>query len=184
MTQQNNSPEVVFSTMGRKYGLYRIRNLPAFTAANAMRKIFASPHQSANYFSNLLQYVKASDLRKLLSDDMQSFNSLDEKQVRIRIDSLLKSGSIVLVEFANGALPGFKPVAKTSSRDMVEDYEYVDHTQTQSSADLAINQPPTAKEVTKSNEPVLDETALIAVLIAAAADGVALCEVCSKKESA
>lgn len=193
MIHNNGAPDVVFTSMGRKYGLCRVRNLRAITAANttasnvnaapAVRKIPVLPHHDINYFSTLVRNAKSPELRTLLNDDPNLFRSLDEKQVLERVASLLKSGSIILLELANDAPLDAKPVLKTPRRKE-EEFEYVDIKHMPSSSELAINQAPTPKAPTNANSFSLDEKVFIDVLVAAAVSGAALCEMCSKQESA
>lgn len=191
MIHNNSTPEIVFTNMGRKYGLCRVRNLRAITAANttassvsampAVRQVPILSKHDTHYFSRLLHNVKLPDLRNLLSDDPTLFHSSNEKQVLDRIASLLKSGSIILLELAIDSLPDSKPTFKNPERKVEEEFEYVDIKHMPSSSELAINQPPTPKAPQKSGGLALDEKVLIGVLTAAAVSGVALCEMCSKQ---
>ncbi|MET0357766.1 MAG: hypothetical protein ABW044_13370, partial [Cellvibrio sp.] len=145
-----------------------------------LRKIAASPSHDANHFSRLLQFVRTSDLRKLLSDDPHSFQSLEDKQVVKRVASLMQSGSIVLFEFANSAMPEPKRASSKPSK-VVE--EFVDVSEMKSSSELAISQPATPKMSPTPENTAIDEQAQVAVLIAAAKSGAAFCEKCSKQEA-
>ena len=186
MIHNNSAPEVVFTNMGRKYGLCRARNLRAITTAAgglaAWQKMPLLQSNDTNYCRKLLQSVRAFDLRPLLNDD-PSFNSIDEEHVRTRVAALLQSGSIIFLEPSNGLLPESKPVSKTPHK-VVEDYEYVDLKHMQSSSEIAINQASTPKASSTSRDLVLDEKALADVLVAAAISGAAFCEMCSKQEEA
>ncbi len=182
MIYDKNTPEIVFNYLERKYVLCSLPNLrkaaPPGASLESRRQISSSPYHDVNYFCRLLQSAKTSELRQLLNDGSHNVNSIDEKQVHIRVAALLQSGRIVLFELVKT-----KAVVKSSSGQSVEAYEYIDINQIQSSADIAINRPPTPKVVT-NDEPGVDEQAQIAVLIAAAKSGVPFCEMCAKQEEA
>jgi hypothetical protein len=181
MSYNDSLHDLTFQNSGKKYRLTRMRNLHNSSSPNieSIQQILPSPNFGLIFFRRLIRLVSIADLRKFLGPSDHLHNSRDDEPIRSRIATLFLDGTLSLFELTKPVSPVRNSSSTNSPEKYKVSYDDVDARQMQSPSDLLINQQPSAKlDATPKNDPVVNEQAQAAVLMAAAEQGVALCELC------
>lgn len=139
-----------------------------------MRRVQPSGAYGSTFFSQLFQFVSTSELK-----DNHHY-SRDDTLIRARIAALIMDGSLSLYETVThtSAAPGGRSASASSSQGVV--YEPLSPRKMQAPSNMIIEQERSAKPTTTQKVALINEQAQAEVLVAAAAQGAPLCELCKK----
>lgn len=180
MAYHDGLRELNFLHMGKKYHLAEAGRV-GLISPTSMRRIQPSGAHASIFFSQLFQLVSTSELKKFLKHNDNHHYSRDDTLIRARIAALIMDGSLSLYETVahTSAAPGGRSASSSSSQGLV--YEPISPRKMQAPSNMIIEQEPSAKPATTQKVALINEQAQAEVLVAAAAQGAPLCELCKKQ---
>ena len=174
--------DLVFNDFGRKYVIGLPRNLPPIPDPTAvsfrgLRRLPLSFCQSLDDLCRRHQCVSSGDLRCLLSGHGYGCHSLTEKSLRLRVAQLLQNGSLALFEVVDRSPRG--PSMPGGQSRPVESIIVGEPKPSRSPVDILVTQKTAVKAPVKIDAQP-DPAGQVAVLVAAARQGIPFCEICAK----
>lgn len=177
MTYHDGLRELNFLHMGKKYHLAEAGRL-GLISPTSMRRVQPSGAHGSTFFSQLFQSVPAAELKKFLKHNDNHHYSRDDTLIRARIAALITDGSLSLYEAVAHTSSAGGRSAPSSSQGVL--YEPINPRKMQAPSNMIIEQERSKPAATQKVESI-NEQAQAAVLVAAAAQGAPLCELCKKQ---